>query len=71
MPLSKQISLSKSGVPIYAVAILAFIFAFGIFIVGFDQGQLFSIVMGNKAFDQMYLHELTHDLRHAAGFPCH
>lgn len=71
MPLSKQISLSKSGVPIYAVAILAFIFAFGIFIVGFDQGQLFSIVMGDKAFDQMYLHELTHDLRHAAGFPCH
>ena len=71
MPLSKQISLSKSGVPIYAVAILAFIFAFGIFVVGFDQGQLFSIVMGNKAFDQMYLHELTHDLRHAAGFPCH
>ena len=71
MPLSKQISLSKSGVPIYAVAILAFIFAFGIFVVGFDQGQLFSIVMGDKAFDQMYLHELTHDLRHAAGFPCH
>ena len=71
MPLSKQISLSKSGVPIYAVAILAFIFAFGIFVVGCDQGQLFSIVMGNKAFDQMYLHELTHDLRHAAGFPCH
>ena len=71
MPLSKQISLSISGVPIYAVAILAFIFAFGIFIVGFDQGQLFSIVMGDKAFDQMYLHELTHDLRHAAGFPCH
>lgn len=71
MPQSKQISISKSGVPIYAVAILAFVFAFGIFVVGFDQGQLFSIVMGDKAFDQMYLHELTHDLRHAAGFPCH
>lgn len=71
MPQSKQISISKSGVPIYAVAILAFVFAFGIFVVGFDQGQLFSIVMGDKAFDQQYLHELTHDLRHAAGFPCH
>ena len=71
MSLSKQISLSTSGIPIYAVVILAFVFAFGIFIVGFDQGQLFSIVMGDKAFDQSYLHELTHDLRHAAGFPCH
>ena len=39
--------------------------------VGFDQGHIFSIVMGETAFDEMLIHELTHDLRHAAGFPCH
>ncbi|MCZ6582825.1 MAG: CbtB-domain containing protein [Thaumarchaeota archaeon] len=38
---------------------------------GFDQGHLFSIVIGEEAFDALYLHELYHDMRHAAGFPCH
>lgn len=71
MPQSKQFSVSKSKVPIYAVAILAFVFAFGMFFVGYDQGHLFSIVIGEKAFDELYIHELTHDMRHAAGFPCH
>jgi len=50
---------------------LAVIFAFGLFFVGFDQGHLFSIVQGVEAFDDLYIHELTHDMRHAAGFPCH
>jgi cobalt transporter subunit CbtB len=27
--------------------------------------------MGEQAFDEMFIHELTHDMRHAAGFPCH
>ena len=26
---------------------------------------------GEQAFDNMFIHELSHDLRHAAGFPCH
>jgi Probable cobalt transporter subunit (CbtB) len=47
------------------------ILLFGMFIVGYDQGQLFSIVEGQKAFDDMWMHEFYHDLRHAAGFPCH
>lgn len=68
---SKEITISKSGVPIIAMAVLAIVFGFGMFIVGFDQGQLFSIVLGEKAFDELYIHELTHDMRHAAGFPCH
>jgi len=71
MPYSNQISISKSGVPIFAVAILVVIFGFGMFIVGYDQGHIFSIVMGEEAFDEMFIHELTHDMRHAAGFPCH
>jgi hypothetical protein len=68
---SKEIAISKSSVPIFAVAILAIIFAFGLFFVGYDQGHLFSIVLGEQAFNDLYIHELTHDMRHAAGFPCH
>ena len=71
MSYSTQISVSKSGVPLLAVAILAVIFAFGLFVVGYDQGHIFSVIMGEKAFDEMLIHELTHDMRHAAGFPCH
>ena len=53
------------------IAILAVICGMGLFIVGFDQGHIFSLVIGESAFDEMFIHELTHDLRHAAGFPCH
>lgn len=68
---SKEITISKSSIRIFAVAILAIIFAFGLFFVGFDQGHIFSLIYGEQAFQDMYIHELTHDMRHAAGFPCH
>ncbi len=65
------ITITKTGVPISALILLAAIFAFGLFVVGYDQGHLFSVIMGETAFEELYLHELTHDMRHAAGFPCH
>ena len=68
---SRQISVSKKGVPIMAIVALSVIFAAGLFIVGFDQGHIFSLVYGEQAFEDLYIHELTHDMRHAAGFPCH
>jgi hypothetical protein len=71
MSTSRGLTITKSGVPIYAILLLAGIFAFGLFVVGYDQGHLFSVVMGEKAFDELYMHELFHDMRHAAGFPCH
>ena len=71
MSQSRGITITKSGVPMYAIILLAGIFAFGLFVVAYDQGHIFSIVMGEMAFDEMYIHELTHDMRHAAGFPCH
>jgi hypothetical protein len=61
----------SSGLPKIAIGVLLAILLFGMFIVGYDQGQLFSIVEGQKAFDDMWMHEFYHDLRHAAGFPCH
>ncbi len=71
MSYSREITISKTGFPIYAIIILASIFAFGLFFVGYDQGHIFSIVLGEEAFEDLYIHELTHDMRHAAGFPCH
>ena len=58
-------------VPKAALAVLVAVFIIGLFIVGFDQGHIFSTFYGESAFVDQFLHELTHDMRHAAGFPCH
>ncbi|CAE6499089.1 CbtB domain-containing protein [Candidatus Nitrosotenuis uzonensis] len=71
MSISKEIAVSKTSVPKLALLALAAVFAFGMFVVGYDQGHLFSIAFGDQAYADMYIHELTHDMRHAAGFPCH
>ena len=60
-----------NAVPKVALAILAPVFVIGLFIVGFDQGHIFSIIYGESSFTEQFLHELTHDMRHTAGFPCH
>jgi hypothetical protein len=65
--LTKDIDVS----PKIAVGILLGILLMGIFVVGYDQGHLFSFVQGQEAFDTMWMHEFYHDMRHAAGFPCH
>lgn len=71
MSQSRQINVSKNGIPVTAIVALAIIFVAGLFVVGFDQGHIFSLVYGEEAFQDLYIHELTHDMRHAAGFPCH
>lgn len=71
MSQSRQINASKNSVPVIAIVALAIIFAAGLFVIGFDQGHIFSLVYGEEAFRDLYIHELTHDMRHAAGFPCH
>lgn len=68
---SKQVIVSKTGVSKLAIVVLAVVFAVGLFLVGFDQGHIFNVVYGEQAFTDLYIHELTHDMRHAAGFPCH
>ena len=68
---SRQISVSKNGVSKLAIIALSLVFVTGLFVVGFDQGHIFSVVIGEQAFADLYIHELTHDMRHAAGFPCH
>ena len=67
----QQLSVSKTNVSKIAILVLSIIFAAGLFVVGFDQGHIFSLVYGEQAFVDLSIHELTHDMRHAAGFPCH
>ena len=67
----RQIVKEVPRVPRIAVGILVAILLFTMFMVGFDQGQLFSLVQGKPAFDNMWMHEFYHDMRHASGFPCH
>jgi Probable cobalt transporter subunit (CbtB) len=69
--IGKQVTKQISGIPKIAIGILIGIFLFTLFIIGYDQGQLFSIVQGEHAFDTLWMHEFYHDMRHAAGFPCH
>ena len=61
----------KPGEMRIAVGILVAILIFTMFVVGYDQGHLFSMVQGQEAYDNMWIHEFAHDMRHAAGFPCH
>lgn len=42
-----------------------------LYLVGIDQGHMLALVQGQIAFDVNLLHEVFHDARHAAGFPCH
>ena len=71
MSTNKLTTRSLNTTPISAMIVLAFVFIFGLFIVGYDQGHIFSVVQGEQAFVDQFLHEFSHDLRHAAGFPCH
>ena len=71
MSRTEQLSVLKTSVSKIAILALAIVFAAGLFVVGFDQGHIFSLVHGEQAFVDLYIHELTHDMRHAAGFPCH
>ena len=68
---SRQIIKQSDGVPKIAIGVLVSILLFGTFVVGYDQGHLFSLAEGQKAFDTKLMHEFYHDMRHAAGFPCH
>jgi hypothetical protein len=63
--------IQKDETPKLAIAVLAIVAILSIYIVGYDQGQFFSLAQGNDAYQSMWLHEFTHDIRHAAGFPCH
>jgi Probable cobalt transporter subunit (CbtB) len=73
---SKQITRAANSVPRMAVGILAAVALLGIFAIGFDTGQIeqaFGVTadMNGNNPGMMFLHEVAHDVRHAAGFMCH
>ena len=53
MSQSRQINVSKNGIPVTAIVALAIVFVAGLFVVGFDQGHIFSLVYGEEALDNM------------------
>ena len=57
-----QITKSNYTVPKLVAGILLVLFGLGLFVVGFDQGHLFSLIEGANAFNDLYLHELFHDM---------
>lgn len=71
MSFGEQIVRAAEGVPKIAVGILLGVLVFGVFVMGFDQGQIFSVAQGEQAYNDMWMHEFSHDMRHSAGFPCH
>ena len=44
---------------------------FALYLFALDQGLFLSLFQGDIAFDMNLLHEMVHDARHVAGFPCH
>jgi uncharacterized membrane protein SpoIIM required for sporulation len=67
----EQKVISRGGVPVMAIGVLILVALFSLWVVGYDVGQIFSIVQGKPAYDTMWLHEFVHDIRHESGFPCH
>ena len=48
----KQLNVVKTGPSKLAILLLSVIFLGGLFVVGFDQGHLFSLVYGEQAFTE-------------------
>lgn len=72
---NRQVTEESTGLPKAAVGVLLAVLAFGIFAVGFDQGEMLGFVVpadgsgGDPGTN--WAHEFYHDMRHAAGMPCH
>jgi hypothetical protein len=71
----RQITKEWAGVPRLAVGILLAVLGFGVFMVGFDQGEVLGFTVpadgSNGSPATNWAHEFYHDMRHSAGFPCH
>ncbi len=63
-------TMGTLGLPLRYWGILA-LAAAGLFLIGLDQGQTMSAVMGQASYAQNFLHEIFHDVRHVAAFACH
>jgi hypothetical protein len=53
---TNQLTKDAGKAPKVSVGILIGITLFGLFIVGYDQEQLFSIAQGETAYDEIWMH---------------
>ena len=72
---SERKLITISGVPKKAIGVLVAVLVFGVFMVGFDQGEALGVQVPADGSGEPpgtnWAHEFYHDMRHAAGFPCH
>ncbi len=66
-----QAELTRPLAPNWSLIAVALLALLGLMILAFDQGQTLAAVQGDSAYQLNLIHELVHDARHAAGFPCH
>ena len=52
---TRQINVSKNSVPKLALIALGLIFVAGLFLVGFDQGHVFSLVYGEQEIGRAHV----------------
>ena len=55
MSRTEQRSVSKTSISKIAILALTIVFAAGLFVVGFDQGHIFSLVYGEQAVSYTHL----------------
>jgi uncharacterized membrane protein SpoIIM required for sporulation len=58
---TKQITRDVGRVPQISVGILIGILLFGLFIVSYDEGHLFSIAQGDSAYEKKWMHD-SHEM---------
>jgi cobalt transporter subunit CbtB len=61
-------TVKQQGCVVMGLLLLSF---FGLYVLALEQGWLLSWFQGAQACELNFIHELVHDTRHAAGFPCH
>jgi len=67
--MTQVVMQGSSNRTVLAAAVVIGLFA--LYLLALDQGFFLSLFQGDIAFDMNLLHELVHDARHVAGFPCH
>ena len=52
-----QLTKQPTKVPKIAVGLLLWILVFGMFMIGYDQGHLFSLAQGEQAHEDLWMHD--------------
>ncbi len=67
----RQLTKEATKVPKLTVGLLLGILVFEMFMIGFDEGRLFSLAQDEQAYEDWCTHEFYHDMRHACRISLH